>query len=142
MDTNARAERVDAALRKARRTFAAAQLLMSLHRHQEAVSKAYEASVLCGEAAVSIEGYDPRTQWGSWILFGYLFLCHARVSPGLGRMAEVLRGQVPLGGGPDGGWKPTAEASLTHVKCILDYFGSYVRSRARAPRGPRVQLLG
>lgn len=139
MDTHARAEQIDAGLRRARRTFASAQLLMALHRHQEAVGKAYEASIQCGEAAVKVEGFDPKTHWGAWIQFGYLFLCHARMSPGLSRMAEVLRGQVPMGFGPRDGWKPAAESSLAHVKNILDYFNAYVRSRsaqrfASAPR--------
>ena len=135
MDTSsARARQVDEGLIKARRSYAAAQLLFTLGRNKQAVKKAYQASLQCGEAAMAVEGCDPKTQWGAWIQFGYLFLCHAKVAPGLGRMADVLQGRIPGACAPDSEWQATAETALSHTRNILEYFGCYVRTRGRSGR--------
>lgn len=82
------AERVKAAVTRAREKLAAARHLLEGGFGADAVSPAYSAVFHMAEAALAVEGYEPRSHEGLKSLFGLRFVKTGRLPA---ELASILR---------------------------------------------------
>lgn len=82
------AERVKAAFARARQKLAVARHVLAGGYHADAVSPAYYAAFHAAEAALLVEGDEPRTHEGLKSLFGLRFVKTGRLPD---ELASILR---------------------------------------------------